>query len=334
MSGLAKPRRGFVLGKFMPPHQGHVFLCEFARQYVRDLTILVCSLPGDPIAGELRAGWMTELFASCRVVWCNEIVPQAPEDDPENFWAIWRDLAKRYHPEPIDVVFASELYGQRLAAELGASFVPCDISRTTIPCSGTAVRQDPFGHWHCIPGPVRPYFAKRVCVFGPESSGKTTLAAALGRHYQTIVAPEYGRIHTETFGVEITDADLQRIVRGHIASVGAAKRQANRLMIEDTDPVLTAVWSDMLLGKRAAWLDAYDDHADLYLLCDIDIPWADDGTRYFAGDEERQRFHRLCEDELKRRGVPYIAVSGSPRARLAKAVAAIEQRILSKQPAP
>ena len=46
-------RHGFVLGKFMPPHLGHVHLCETARQLVDRLTILVCWLPDDPIPGPL-----------------------------------------------------------------------------------------------------------------------------------------------------------------------------------------------------------------------------------------------------------------------------------------
>ena len=82
MSFLAKPKRGFVLGKFMPPHAGHVYLCDFGRAYVDELTILVCSLPDDPIPGELRHQWMKEMFPATRVLHCPEIVPQAPEDDP------------------------------------------------------------------------------------------------------------------------------------------------------------------------------------------------------------------------------------------------------------
>ena len=68
MSFLAKPKRGFVLGKFMPPHAGHVYLCDFGRAYVDELTILVCSLPDDPIPGELRLQWMREMFPSTRVM--------------------------------------------------------------------------------------------------------------------------------------------------------------------------------------------------------------------------------------------------------------------------
>jgi HTH-type transcriptional regulator, transcriptional repressor of NAD biosynthesis genes len=329
VTALSIPQRGFVLGKFMPPHQGHIYLCEFARHYVRELTILVCSLPQDPVPGELRAAWMRELFPSCRVLWCEENLPQAPEDDAENFWPIWRDVVRRYHPEPVDVVFASEAYGQRLAAEVGAVFAPCDLARAAVPCSGTDVRRDPFGFWHCIPAPVRPYFAKRVCVFGPESSGKTTLAGDLAAHYETVVAPEYGRLYTDIFGTRVNMNDLQRIVAGHLAGARAAARQANRIVIEDTDPVLTGVWAQMLLGCRADWLDSFDDYADLYLLCDIDIAWADDGTRYFPKPEDRQRFFDLCKDELVHRGIAFEIISGSREARRTAAVAAIERNLPS-----
>ena len=55
--------RGFLLGKFLPPHQGHVFLGQFARHHCDRLTILVCSLDRDPIPGALRFAWMQELFS-------------------------------------------------------------------------------------------------------------------------------------------------------------------------------------------------------------------------------------------------------------------------------
>src|SRR5690606_31042793 len=76
MSFLTRPKRGFVLGKFMPPHAGHVYLCDFGRAYVEELTILVCSLPDDLIPGKLRFQWMKEMFPTARVVHCEEIVPQ------------------------------------------------------------------------------------------------------------------------------------------------------------------------------------------------------------------------------------------------------------------
>lgn len=309
MSFLVKPAKGFLLGKFMPPHQGHVFLADFARAYCEQLTILVCSLPEDPIPGGLRWAWMKELFPDCRVLWCREDLPQEPADHPQ-FWDIWRDVVHRYAGK-VDVVFASEGYGHRLAAEAGARFVPVDNARLARPVSGTAVRADPFAQWDFLPQPVRPYFVKRVCLFGPESTGKSALAGYLGRRFGAVVVPEYGRTYTEAFGVEVQASDIQRIVQGHLAAVAAAKRQTKRVLIEDTDPVLSAVWAAMLETGLDPWFDTFDDYADLYLLCDTSIPWVNDGSRYFPGDADRHRFFEACEVELRKRGVRYVTISGA-----------------------
>jgi NadR type nicotinamide-nucleotide adenylyltransferase len=310
----------------MPPHNGHVLLCEFAQRQVRQLTILVCSLPDDGIPGLLRAQWMRELFPQARVLWCNEVLPQQPEDDPANFWPIWRDVVRRHHPEPVDVVFASEAYGARLADEVGARFIPCDPVRAAMPVSGTAIRANPLAHWRHLPDVVRAHFVKRVCVFGPESSGKTTLAELLANHLDDALAPEYGRTYTDVFGVQLDESDLIRIAEGQMALSAAARRLARRVVIEDTDAVLTGVWSQMLLDARSPWFDHAFEPADLYLLCDIDFPWVDDGTRYFADPARRRHFFALCERALIDLGAPYVLLRGDAEHRLARAVAAIEER--------
>lgn len=326
----AKPARGFVLGKFMPPTEGHRFLCEFARQYVQKLTILVCSLPDEPINGFLRYQWMREMFPDCEVKWCQEVLPQEPVGEDPEFWATWarviREYGSRYgEPYQPDVIFASEPYGHKLAASVGARFVPCDISRTARDISATRIRAQPLANWSYIPNVVRPHFVKRVTMFGPESSGKSTLATELGKAFDTIVVPEYGRTYTEQFGTDVGAEDLIRIVQGHRASVAAAKRQANKVMFEDTDPIMSAVWADMLGVARDPWFDSFDDKADLYLLCGVDIPWEDDGTRYFPSEADRQRFYGLCKLELERRGCRYIEISGSLQSRRLQAIAAVSK---------
>ena len=81
--------RGLVLGKFLPPHAGHVYLCEFARNYVDELTIVVGTLAREPIAGTTRFAWMRELFPFDRVVHLTDENPQDPSEHPA-FWDIWR----------------------------------------------------------------------------------------------------------------------------------------------------------------------------------------------------------------------------------------------------
>lgn len=327
---MKKPSHGFLLGKFYPPSEGHQFLFDAAAAYCDHLTILIATLPSETIPGELRYEWVKQMApANATVYWYNQDIQQEPKDDADQaFWDEWKSVAMSVAMLAMDaapdVVFASEEYGHRLAKELGARFVPIDVSRTARPISGTKVRSDPFGHWEYLPPPVRPYFVKRVCLFGPESTGKSTLSRELASYFQTIVVPEYGRTYTEAFGPEVDETDLQRIVQGHIATVAAAKRQANRILIEDTDPVMTAVWSDMLIGKRHPWFDEFNDYADLYLLTDVDIPWEDDGTRYFKNDDDRRRFFDICEAELKSRNIPYVRMSGGRDERFANAVAAVK----------
>lgn len=308
----------------MPPHAGHLHLCDFASAYADDLTIMVCSLSTEPIDGALRHAWMSELYPRARVIHWPHDIPQTPEDHPD-FWPIWRAAVREIHPEPIDVVFASEPYGVKLAEVLGAEFVPVDPQRAAFPVSGTAVRADPFGNWAFLPAPVRAHYARRVCLFGPESTGKTTLTAALARQFQTSHAPEYGRTYTDYFGVDCTPDDLLRIAAGQTAAIAAAARQSNRVMFTDTDAVMTAVWADMLTGGRPAELAGPLPICDLYLLCDIDAPWIDDGTRYFPDQSVRRAFMDRCRAELEARGARYHTLSGGWAERESDALSALAE---------
>jgi len=312
---------GFLLGKFMPPHAGHVHLCETARRLVDRLTILVCWLPEDPIPGPLRLAWMREMFPDCRVIGHDAIVPQQPADHPD-FWPIWREIVQAAHPEPIDLLFAGEDYGARLAAEVGARFVLVG-PRLHPGLSGSAVRADPWAHWHRLPGPVRPFYARTICLHGPESTGKTVLSERLARHFGTIWTPEYGRVHCELFGFDLDAGGLITIAEVQQAMIAASLPQCERRLIADTDALTTAAWSIMILGHVPDALPTAP-LADLYLLTDIDVPWEDDGTRYFPDEARRRQFMQACRDVLDRAGANWVEISGSWEERLAKSIAAIE----------
>ena len=220
-----------------------------------------------------------------------------------------------------DVVFgygsAADGPGRGLAARLGARFVPVAAPERLEAAAARLPILPP------APSPRVP----RVCLFGPESTGKSTLGRALAAHYDTVLAPEYGRLYTETFGQDCGPEDLERIVLGHLAGVRAAGRWAGRVLIEDTDPVLTALWSDVLTGARAPWFDRFTDTADLYLLTGVDVPWEADGVRYFPAEGERRRFHQLCRAELARRNLPFVEIVGDRPTRLAAATAAIDRAL-------
>ena len=170
---------------------------------------------------------------------------------------------------------------------------------------------------------------KRVCLFGPESTGKTTLGRALALHYGAELIPEYGRTYAEAHGQGFTARDAMKIVEGHLAGVALAMRSGAPVVIEDTDPVLTAIWCDVLLGARDPWFDQFSDTADLYLLTGIDVPFEPDAIRFFPDEAARRDFHDRCRRELERRGLPYVEVTGSKLQRLSTAIEAIDARLLA-----
>jgi len=149
---------GFLLGKFMPIHRGHMHLIDTAKCRVDHLTVLVCSLQREPIPGGLRCQWVRGLYPDVNVQHFAEDVPQYPEEHPD-FWSIWSGVIRRYVPVGPDFVFTSEAYGDRLAEILGARHICVDLKREMFPVSGTAVRERPFDYWDFIPPPVQAYYA-------------------------------------------------------------------------------------------------------------------------------------------------------------------------------
>jgi NadR type nicotinamide-nucleotide adenylyltransferase len=327
-------KRGFILGKFMPPHAGHVALIEAGRALVDELTILLCSLPDDEISGEERLDWLRELFPDCRLAWQKDPVPQHPGDS-DDFWAIWRAVVARVHPEPIDYVFAGEDYGADLAREVGGFFVPLGGRVLGADAQGlgglsaSAVRADPWKHWHFLPRPVRDHYALTVCLHGVESVGKSTLAEKLAGHYGTLVVPEYGRSHCEAHGTDCREQDLILIGEAQQAMIEAARPWCNRLLIADTDALMTAAWSQMMIGYAPDQLICHRK-ADLYIVLGTDAPFIDDGTRVYGDPTARARFDRVSREVLRVAQANIVEIWGDWDERLAAACAAIDQLVAAR----
>ena len=324
-------KRGFILGKFMPPHAGHVALIQAARALVDELTILLCSLPDDEIPGEERLEWMRSLFPDCRIVWHFKPAPQKPEDSRE-FWKIWRAIVAKAHPEPIDYVFAGEDYGAELAEKVGGFYVPLGGRVLAADqnglggLSGAAIRADPWQHWQFLPPQVRNHYALTVCLHGVESVGKSLLAERLATHYGTILVPEYGRSHCEAHGTDCREQDLLLIGEAQQAMIEAARPWCNKLLVADTDALMTAAWSQMMIGYAPDQLICHRK-ADLYLVLGTDAPFIDDGTRVYGEPGVRARFDRVAREVLRVARANVVEIWGNWDERFDASCTAIDQLI-------
>ncbi|HMR76249.1 MAG TPA: AAA family ATPase [Polyangiaceae bacterium] len=322
--------RGLVLGKFLPPHAGHLYLLEFAQNFCSELTVVVGTLESEPIPGPLRFEWMRELCPRAQVLHLADENPQSPEEHPE-FWAIWRGSLQRILPQPPDLVFASERYGERLAHELEAGFVVVDPARTALPVSGSAIRERPLAHFAFLPPCVRAHYALRISIFGPESTGKSTLSAQLAEHYQTQWVPEYARAFLEHRAGDLRDEDMATIARGQACAEDALARSANRILFCDTDPLATQLWSDALFSQvpdvvvQAAAGRSYD----LTLLLEPDVPWVADPVRYLP--EQRDGFFSACRRALQRADRRVVTLRGNFEQRFVAARAAVDALLEEKQ---
>jgi len=315
---------GIVIGRFLPLHAGHIATIRTARALVDHLTIILCWQAGDDVPGAKRLQWLLEMFPGVRIVGLGCTSPAEAAGSPRLLKAL-RDEIQDLHRAAIDVLIASDRRQGALAEALGTRFMLLDPGHEAVPITSAEVRADPLGHWRFVPPAVRPTYARTICLHGPESTGKTTLAPLLALHFDTAYVPEYGRTYCEQYGLKLEMDDLVTIGRTHAALTQALLRQCNQRLILDTDPLMSAVWADMLFQARHPWFDAFQDTADLYLLLDIDMPWIDDGTRFFGEENRRRLFFDLSRAELERRGLAYRIIGGSPEERFEQAIAAIAE---------
>jgi HTH-type transcriptional regulator, transcriptional repressor of NAD biosynthesis genes len=310
--------QGVIFGRFLPPHRGHQYLVDFARGFTPDLSLFLRVSEADPISGEVRQGWLRELFPGVAVVPVPDEDPSA--DGPREDWAA---LVRQRVGRP-DYLFASEAYGPDLAERLGAAYIPVDPERRVVPVSGAQVRADPWSHWDDLPPCVRPHYLRRVSLIGPESTGKSTLARQLAEHYGTVAAEEYARVFSGAWGSDWVPEDTQAIALGQLAAEDALARRANRLLFCDTDLLQVRLWSERLFGMSPDWIreEAARRSPDLTLVMEPDVPFVGPPGR--DRPEERRAFLDRCLSELASLGRPFVRITGAWPERLARALAAVD----------
>ena len=186
---------------------------------------------------------------------------------------------------------------------------------------------------------------RKIVIIGPESTGKSTLCEGLARHFQTSWVREYAREYLDAHGMGYDYETLTAIARGQLAledaaagrleqEVGQPQHEAGRLQPQsggplfiDTDLYVMKVWSEYVFGRCETWIleEIARRKYDAYLLCNTDLPWADDPLREYPDPRIRERLYHIYKDLLVNQQVPWAEVRGVEEGRMQGAIEAVRR---------
>jgi NadR type nicotinamide-nucleotide adenylyltransferase len=185
---------------------------------------------------------------------------------------------------------------------------------------------------------------KKIVVIGPESTGKSFLSEQLAAHYNSTWVKEHAREYLLKNGINYTFETLLDIAKGQIEgeqlvvdrwlltekSVGKQRTSINdQPLFIDTDMYVMKVWCEFVFEKCHHWIlnRIAERKYDLYLLCNVDLPWVKDELREYPDLESRKTLYHYYKDILVNQHVPWVDISGGYEERFRKATAAVDSII-------
>jgi len=175
----------------------------------------------------------------------------------------------------------------------------------------------------------------RIALFGPESTGKTTLAKQLADHFKTAWVPEFARDYLQekwdNTGKTCNVDDILPIAIGQTKLENDSLSMSNKYLFCDTNLLVTKVFSEVYYNFCDPFLDkAARKHVyDLFFLTDIDVPWEKDDLR--DNPEERESVFAVFKQTLIDDKKPFITLSGDKDLRLKKAISIVDDLAKAKK---
>ena len=173
---------------------------------------------------------------------------------------------------------------------------------------------------------------KKVVIIGPESTGKSTLCTQLSAHYHSTWVPEFARQFLLTNGMDYSFDDLLTIAKGQVALEDRLSLcSQNKYLFIDTDMYVLKVWCEFVFDNCHSWIlnQIVERRYDLYLLCNIDLPWVKDELREYPDLVVREKLYRIYKDIMINQPVPWINISGDYNQRLQKAIEGISLHLVN-----
>lgn len=173
--------------------------------------------------------------------------------------------------------------------------------------------------------------AKKIAIIGPESTGKSTLCEQLAHYYNTQWCPEFAREYLLINGTSYSYNDLLIIAKGQLdLEDECIKKVSAGLLFIDTEMYVMKVWCEFVFNNCHRFIleQIAARKYDLYLLCNVDLPWVKDELREYPDLFIRKKIYKMYKDIVINQPVPWVEISGSYNERLKKGIDAVEQIIL------
>ena len=173
---------------------------------------------------------------------------------------------------------------------------------------------------------------KKIVILGPESTGKSTLCEQLAQHYETMWCPEFAREYLLVNGTNYDFEDLEIIAKGQLAledEYATMLENQSETMMEngehlplfiDTNMYVAKVWCEFVFEKCHRFIldEIVKRQYDLYLLCNIDLPWVKDELREYPDLASRKKLYNIYEDVMINQSVPSVDINGDYNVDFAK----------------
>ena len=167
----------------------------------------------------------------------------------------------------------------------------------------------------------------KIAITGPESTGKSTLAEKLAKHFNTDYIPEYSRTYLENFEGQYTENDVVEIAKKQYELILKEEDKNPEILIADTEIIVCKIWIEYVFKHPNDTIEELlrRQNFDLYLLCDIDLPWVYDPLRENPNIEERKELFEIYKNTLIKMNVPFGIVRGSDEERVNNSLEIIKQ---------
>jgi len=335
-----KYKVGMYGGSFNPLHLGHVNNIITASNLCEKLYI-VLSVTNDEkeIDHRERFMWLKNITSEMENVEVFEIFDKNISKDTYD-WETGANDIKNYINKPIDVVFSGDDYqGKDRWEKLYPGSEIYYIPRSNINISSTEIRKNPYKYFDYLPNCVKPYYTKKVCIIGTESTGKTTLTRNLAKYFNTTHVEEAGRyICDDAGGIDnMQPYHYFEILFKHKQLEKEALKNANKVLLIDTDSLITLYYYQLGFENTNELNKAFEDIAkgisvlnnyDLYIFLEPDVEWVQDGTRTYGEPEVREENNKKLKKIFDDNGIKYVSINGDYNNRYQEAKKLIEELLI------